>query len=108
MDGRRARIVLGVGTDAGPAEVKRAFRARALLAHPDRGGSRDAFDELVAAVGTLVAEGSAGSVAPRAARSFPAPLAAARPRFDAYDSPRRPQPRRTFADALEAALAAAG
>jgi hypothetical protein len=28
-----------------------------------------------------------------------------RPRFDAYDSPRRPAPRRTFADALEAATA---
>ena len=31
MDGRRARIVLGVGNDAGPEEIRRAFRARAEM-----------------------------------------------------------------------------
>jgi hypothetical protein len=56
MDGRRARIVLGVGNDAGPVEIRRAFRARA-------------------------------------------------PRFDAYDSRRRPAPTRSFADVLQAATA---
>ena len=53
MDGRRARIVLGVGNDAGPAEIRRAFRARALVTHPDHGGDRAAFAELVDALGAL-------------------------------------------------------
>ena len=40
MDGRRARSVLGVAADAGPDEIRRAFRARALVTHPDHGGDR--------------------------------------------------------------------
>lgn len=106
MDGRRARIVLGVGNDARPDEIRRAFRARALVTHPDHGGDRHAFAELVDALGTLdslfmpVAEPLAPVAAPRA---VPAPIV--RARFDAYDSPARPAPRRTFADALQAATA---
>jgi hypothetical protein len=108
MDGRRARIVLGVGNDAGPAEIRRAFRARALVTHPDHGGDRSAFAELTDALAALdpivatVDTRPAGSVRPRV------PLAAARPRFDAYDSPRRPAPRRDFADVLQAATARLG
>ena len=98
MDGRRARIVLGVANDAGPHEIRRAFRARALVAHPDHGGDGGSFAELVAALDAL----DALSPAPVAAR-IPVPLNASHPRFDEYDSPRRPAPRRAFADALQAA-----
>ena len=56
MDGRHARFVLGVGNNAGPTEIRRAFRARALVTHPDHGGDNRSFTELVdalAAVGTF-------------------------------------------------------
>jgi hypothetical protein len=107
MDGRRARVVLGVAGDAGPAEIRRAFRARALVTHPDHGGDNASFAELIEAFGALDT-----FVVPEAA---PTPVAAvvtravmqtpSRARFDAYDSPRRATPRRTFADALQAATA---
>jgi hypothetical protein len=107
MDGRRARIVLGVANDAGPAEIRRAFRARALVTHPDHGGDRHAFAELTDAlvaldpvVDTLEARPPV-SLAVREPRALPA----SRPRFDAYDSPRRPAPRRAFADVLQVATA---
>jgi hypothetical protein len=105
MDGRRARALLGVARDAGPAEIRRAFRARALVTHPDHGGDNASFAELVEAFGALDT-----FVVPQAA---PAQVVvtrsvmqgASRPRFDAYDSPRRSTPRRSFADALHAATA---
>ena len=108
MDGRRARAVLGVDIDAGPDEIRRAFRACALVAHPDHGGDRHSFAELVDALAALdlprlpgvpAEPAPVATVAPRR----PAALPGSRPRFDAYDSPRRPAPRRTFADALQAA-----
>ena len=108
MDGRRARIVLGVGNDAGPAEIRRAFRAQALVTHPDHGGDGHTFAELVDALGaldTLVVPPV--TARPTAARS-PRALPACRPRFDAYDSPRRQAPQRAFADALQAATARLG
>src|SRR5690348_17255824 len=46
MDGRRARRVLGVPKNAGPDEIRRAFRARALVTHPDHGGNAVAFAEV--------------------------------------------------------------
>ena len=97
MDGRRARIVLGVADDAGPHEIRRAFRARALVTHPDHGGDGGSFAQLVAALDALDA-------APVAVQ-IPVALPASRARFDAYDSPGRPAPRRAFADALLAATA---
>jgi hypothetical protein len=111
MDGRRARIVLGVGNDAGPVEIRRAFRARALVTHPDHGGRADAFAEIVDALNAL--EGLGAPAAPpephRVARArVPVVAGGARPHFDAYDSPRRPAPRRTFADMLQAATARLG
>ena len=107
MDGRRARNVLGVGNDAGPAEIRRAFRARALVTHPDHGGSRAAFAELLDAFESL-----RGSLEPAAAprarfvdRRLPDPVPLARIPFDSYDSPRRRAPRREFADILHATTA---
>jgi hypothetical protein len=105
MDGRRARIVLGVDSDAGPDEIRRAFRARALVIHPDHGGDRGAFADLLDAVGALVPFGTPPSVV---SLRPPAALPGNRPRFDAYDSPRRGAPRRAFADVLQAATARLG
>ena len=108
MDGRRARIVLGVGNDAGPDEIRRAFRARALVVHPDRGGDRVAFAELTDALATLDALFPPAACPRVAPIRIPGALPAARPRFDAYDSPRSPAPRRAFADVLQAATARLG
>ena len=106
MDGRRARVVLGVGNDAGPEEIRRAFRARALVAHPDHGGDRAAFAELTDALASLDALVPAPQPCSRVTPiRVPVALAAARPRFDAYDSPQRPAPSRAFADILQAASA---
>jgi hypothetical protein len=94
MDGRRARCVLGVASNAGPDEIRRAFRARVRVVHPDHGGNAADFSEVVAAFELL--------------KAAPAPtpaLPCRRVRIDVYDSPRRPAPRRDFADALRAATA---
>ena len=53
MDARRARIVLGVDNDAGPDEIRRAFRMLALDSHPDRGGDRVTFELVRLAFETL-------------------------------------------------------
>ncbi len=101
MDGRRARKLLGVDRDAGPDEIRRAFRARALVTHPDHGGSAAAFNDVRVALETL------GAGAPRPVRTSvltTAPLT----RVDMYDSPRRPAPRRDFADVLRAATGRLG
>ena len=105
MDGRRARIVLGVDSDAGPDEIRRAFRARALVTHPDHGGDRGAFADLLDAVGALDTFGPPSSVT---SLRPPAALSGNRPRFDAYDSPLRSAPPRAFADVLQAATSRLG
>lgn len=38
--------ILGVKTDATPAQMKAAYRSKAKAAHPDTGGSQEAFNEL--------------------------------------------------------------
>lgn len=43
------RAILGVNGIATQKEISAAFRRRALTVHPDRGGDRRAWDELVAA-----------------------------------------------------------
>ena len=91
MDGRRARRVLRVASHAGPDEIRRAFRARVHVVHPDRGGTAAEFAEVVTAFELL----QIASVA--------APRPRCRDRVDMYDSPRRPKPRRDFADVLRAA-----
>lgn len=50
LDRKRARVVLGVAPAATPAELRRAFREAAKLAHPDRpGGDAERFREAVEA-----------------------------------------------------------
>lgn len=98
MDGRRARIVLGVSDDAGPDEIRHAFRARSRASHPDHGGLGHAFAELHAARDELV------RTTVRVPAVAPA-LPPAGPRLDVYDSPRSPRARRDFADVLRAATA---
>lgn len=43
MNSVDARQVLGVGASANDQEIKQAFRRLALITHPDRGGSSEAF-----------------------------------------------------------------
>jgi hypothetical protein len=57
MDGRSAAATLGVGPQATKDEIRRAFRARAKLAHPDAAGpagSDEAFIALRAAFELLL------------------------------------------------------
>ncbi len=44
-----ARKVLGVSTDADPAEIKRAYRQKVKEVHPDRGGDEETFKRVTAA-----------------------------------------------------------
>ena len=46
----RARRVLGVGEDAGPEEIKRAYRRFALAYHPDRNADDPRYEEKFIAV----------------------------------------------------------
>jgi hypothetical protein len=96
MDGRRARLLLGVSEHAGTQEIRRGFRARVLACHPDRGGDRATFDLIMLAFETL--QQVEVRPAPR-----PRDLLAAR-HFDAYDSPKRKLPKRQFSDLLRAAM----
>lgn len=104
MDGRRARKLLGVARDAGPDEIRRAFRARALATHPDHGGSTPAFLEIHTAYDVL----RRAPMQPASVHTTPAgqrtQVRRARVRVDVYDST-RPRPRRDFADVLRAATA---
>ena len=98
MDGRRARALLGVSTDADSDEIRRAFRTHALVSHPDRGGDRVEFELIVLAFETLQHVDILSPLPVRPA------LPGARPRIDVYDSPRRIRPQRCFDDALRAAM----
>ena len=48
MDGRSAAAALGVGPQATKDEIRRAFRARAKLAHPDAAGSAGSDEAFIA------------------------------------------------------------
>lgn len=97
MDGSRARAVLGVPEHATADDVRRAFRQRCFVTHPDHGGDARAFAETLTAFRTL--EHAAPVIVAAAASARP------RRRFDAYDSPPRPAPTRSFADILRSACA---
>jgi hypothetical protein len=105
MDGRRARVVLGVDNDASPDEIRRAFRARALSSHPDRGGDRVSFELAVLAFESLQHVNVSHPLPARAALPVRPALPGARPRVDVYDSPVRRRAHRPFDDVLRAAIA---
>jgi len=48
--------IIGVARGASLSEVRRAFYKRALLLHPDKGGDKDAFQELQRAYEEIVSE----------------------------------------------------
>ncbi len=105
MDGRRARALLGVSEHTTPHEIRRAFRAGALVAHPDHGGTSRAFADLVNAMDTLAAT---PAVTPDVMPVRHLSLVPAHPRFDVYDSAPRPRIARSFEDVLQSAVAAQG
>jgi hypothetical protein len=104
MDGRRARKVLGVARDANQDDIRRAFRARAHLTHPDHGGSPEAFAEIQAAYALLRALPPQPASVNRPTSGQRTQVRHERVRVDVYDST-RPKPRRDFADILRAATA---
>lgn len=64
----RAAEVLGIGVDAAPVAIERAFATRARTTHPDvAGGSSDAFREVTAARDVLVAYARLGAASDAAA-----------------------------------------
>ena len=75
MSVREARKALGVGAQATPGELRRAFRQAAKSVHPDRpGGDAEAFRRLVAAYDLL----RTAAEAPRKFIQPPAPRPPAR------------------------------
>ncbi len=54
------RAVLGVGPGAGADEIRAAYRSAAKRAHPDRGGSSEAFQRVRTAADVLLAQLEAG------------------------------------------------
>lgn len=55
---------LGLSPGASEADIKRAFRTKALVAHPDRGGTAEAFVALKQAYEQALAAVAFGSVTP--------------------------------------------
>jgi hypothetical protein len=92
MDGIDPCAVLGVSASATAEDIKRAYRARLLATHPDRGGKREDAEAVIAAFRHL---------ARRRPNPF-APRTTPEPTRVVYDSPvRRHRPRRqTFAEVL--------
>lgn len=117
MDGRRPDA-LGLSPAASVTELKAAFRARALTAHPDRGGDPETFRRLVSDHRAAVAAAEAAERRRRSPFLHGAPpVTSTRSCYDSPPVPRRRSPnRRTqridltdeaspFAEVLAAALA---
>ncbi|MEM7274386.1 MAG: DnaJ domain-containing protein [Actinomycetota bacterium] len=135
MDGRTAAATLGVDPLATRDEIRRAFRARAKLLHPDAGpgGSAERFTALCLAVEVLLPTAPEAGTVPRfdgaygmvgaaaadgrstmidltdsaARRPRPTPSVAVPPGRTAVAPVRRDARGRSFADHLAAALARA-
>ena len=112
MHSTAARAMLGVPASANSDSIKRAFRRRALSVHPDHGGTKEAFQALVEAQRVALAGAARGSVHSSARRWFSSDEVV-RNRVHHVDFARRPRsssaptPKRSFADALAKAMAAA-
>ena len=61
MNSADARQVLGVGASASEQDIKQAFRRLALITHPDRGGSSEAFIKVNEAYEILTGQKQASS-----------------------------------------------
>ena len=61
--------LLGVTRSCKPEELKEAFRTKALLVHPDRGGDTAAFIQLRQAYDQIVTEQARRPAGPRSASS---------------------------------------
>ena len=87
MDGRTAAAVLGISQGATRGEIRRAFRARAKLAHPDAHGTDEAFVVLRAAADLLLASAPVDAPAAPAVPAVPStPVAAGAPNAVAVGS----------------------
>jgi len=64
---------LGLPSDATLPEIKRAYRAQALLTHPDRGGSEEAFRKVHAAYEAAVRRRARASKRPKSRASSGGP-----------------------------------
>ena len=78
--------ILGVRRDATPEQIKAAYRARAKKLHPDHGGDKEKFQELLHAYQTLSdpvkrKQYETSKQAPRPARSAPSTRPQYRPDF---------------------------
>ena len=91
MTPAEATAVLGVAADADADQVRRAWRAWARLAHPDRGGDREFFDRLRTARDVLIASAHTPRVDIAAKRSQEPPAPPARATWSQVA--RRPGPR---------------
>lgn len=69
MNDSEAREILGVSAEASALEVKQAFRRLVLIAHPDRGGSSEAFIELNEAYETLTGQRQSTTTSDRSTSS---------------------------------------
>jgi hypothetical protein len=103
MDGANAYALLGLDVSASRDDVTAAFRAAAKRCHPDHGGDRREFERLWAAYSYLRSLPQPTVRRPNPFAERIAPL----PRFDAYDSRRRPPRPVTFEEELARALRAA-
>lgn len=92
MDGRRAAATLGVEPGATKDEIRRAFRARAKLAHPDTVGSNEAFIALRRAVERMLpaAPDEPNRPVPPPCHWVQTPTSGIRPHLDLTDVRRRP------------------
>ena len=96
MDGIDPCAVLGVQPSATAEDIKRAYRARLLATHPDRGGRREDAEAVITAFRQLQRK-RPNPFAPRQTALYTAVLCVDRPRI--RRSPRR-EPVKTFAAVL--------
>jgi hypothetical protein len=104
MDGSSPHAVLGVSRDASTDDINRAFRAGALRTHPDRGGCREDFEALVAAVDNLRRQPRrVATPYDTALRTVPEPTWSV---YDSTSAPKRPRrrPQLSFDEILRAEL----
>jgi hypothetical protein len=109
MTRRQAALLLGVKEEAGPAEVRQAWRVWARLAHPDAGGDRGHFEALMLARDVLlVPQERVNNGAHDAARTVipaSAPAPEPKPRYPLRDVCRFPGRRGWAAIACAAVVA---